>query len=995
MKICYPAILLCLLPAFSLWAQPANDNCAQPFDIPRSANWCSKVAEFTNERATPSGYDGANCFGNASNDVWFTFTPIATDVTITVIGRTADGGGGSIQRPEVALYYGTCGGTINEQECGSDVSGNNIIEIYKGGLAVGETYYIRVQGRGGRMGTFQLCINNYNPPVEPGSDCVISSLLCDKSPFAVQQVRGAGNDPREANGAPCFENGSPGNVESNSTWFTWTALNAGNLTFTLTPLNPTDDIDFIVYELPQGALDCRNKRIVRCMASGDFRFPSRCMGPTGLRNGSTDDSEPAGCNNPRQDNFLAPLPMQAGRTYAIMINNFSETGNGFRMEFGGTGEFQGPQADFTSSEADSTICVGQPITFTDASSFALGSIMKYEWSFGPTASMTTSDQKGPQTVSFNKAGTKSIILTITSDKGCVVTKIKTIKVECCPDHFSAAAGTVRNATCGENNGAIDLNITTQYPPYSYLWSDSTTTEDLANLRPGRYTVTVTDQATCDTVLNFTIPTSAAIQLDTVLKRPTCGGGVDGAITLNVTGGKPPYQFNWQNQGFQPGNTLANIPRGDYTVTVRDSTNCDTTLTIALRELELRLNPAVQAVTPPTCNGAANGSIRVEVTNGLGPFQYNFNTGGGFQSANSLTGLRAGMYRVDVQDRNQCVGSFDFNIEDFPALALRFDSTDASCNGVADGRVRALASGGVVPYQFVWNTGARADSIRNLADGSYTVTVTDSNQCTISGTVVIREPAPVLVNLVSTKDVTCNGDTTGVITVAGSGGTRPYEFSLGNNIFQSDSTFRQVRAGSYTITIEDAGGCTNTTTALINQPSPLLVDAGPDTTINLGESIDLQAIANSGKVSWEWNPKETLSCTDCPNPTASPRNTITYLVTATNEDTCDVTDEITITVNKVRPVFIPNAFSPNVDGTNDRFTLFGGPAAEIITRLRVFDRWGNLLFDGSNLALGQESLGWDGTFKGKPMGTGVYTYMAEVRFIDGEVLLYEGDITIVR
>lgn len=995
MKLGYTATLFLLLGATAVFAQPSNDDCAKPFAIPPSANWCSSIAQFTNVGATPSGYGAASCFGNASNDVWFTFTPVATDVRITVIGNTQQGPGGTLTRPEIGLYLGTCGGTINEQECESDAAGNNVIELYKGGLAIGETYYIRIQGRGGRTGTFQLCINNYNPPAQPGSDCVIASLLCDKNSFAVQKVTGAGNDPREANDADCL-NSFAGNVESNSTWFSWTAATNGSLTFTLKPLNPSDDLDFVLYELPQGALDCRNKRVIRCMASGDFSYPSRCMGPTGLRDGSSDNSEPAGCADPRQDNFLAPVQMVAGRSYTLMVNNFSATGNGFSIEFGGTGEFQGPVADFTMSDPDSTICVGEPITFTDASNFGLGNLSEYHWSFGPTASIASSDQKGPQTVTFNKAGTKSIVLTVTSDKGCVVTKIKTIRVVCCPDHFSSANGAVTNLTCpNANDGAVDLSIATNYPPYTFLWNDSTMTEDLSNLMPGTYTVTVTDQATCDTTLTFNVTGPPPLNFDIQTVKPTCGGGQDGAATVNVTGGTPPYQYNWQNQGFTSNNTLPNIPRGDYTVIVRDANNCDTTLTIPVRELELILDPNVQAVTPPLCNGGSDGSIQVAVTNGKAPFQYDWQDGRGFQSANSLVGLRAGTYRVDVQDANLCIGSFDFVMEDHPPLQITFDSTNASCNGVPDGSAKAIPTGGVGNYTFAWSNGQTSDTIKSLAKGNYTVTVTDANKCTVSNTVFIAEPAPVLVNVVETKDVTCNGDTTGVITVMGNGGTQPYEYSLDGSIFQGSETFTRLKAGNYTITIEDAEGCTNTTTAVIQQPPALIVDAGPDTTIDLGTSVHLQAIANNAKVVWQWAPTDQLSCADCPNPTASPFTTTKYLVTIKNEADCDASDEITIIVNKVRPIYIPNAFSPNEDGVNDRFTIFGGAAAEVITTLRVFDRWGNLLFEGTNLPLNQENVGWNGLFKGKPMGTGVYTYMAEVRFIDGEVILYEGDISIVR
>lgn len=978
---------------YNLYAQPSNDNCDNAIRITNPNNYCSDVAQFTNVGATTSSYGAASCFTGANGrDVWFSFTAVGSDVTITIRGSKVQGG--TLARPEVALYTNGCGGVVNELRCETDNENEGIVELYRGGLTVGASYLIRVQGRSAGTGTFQLCMNNYYPPLDPGSDCATASILCDKSAFVIQKVTGAGSNNDEADDT-CLDrdkNGSDtGPSESSSTWFVWTAATAGTLTFNINPLNKGDDIDFALFELPNGVSNCSGKRLLRCVATA-------CLGTsgsTGLNLTSTQTSEDINCDA-GEDGFVRFIDMEEGKSYGLIINNFTSTNNGFELEFGGTGEFQGPKADFTISEPDLTVCVGQEVSFRDTSSFALGTIQKWEWKFGVGASIPSANTRGAHTLSYNTPGLKSIVLTVTSDKGCLTTIVKTIRVECCPDHFSAASGTARNLTCpGSDNGSIDLNIATNYPPYSYLWSDSTKVEDLINLKPGSYSVTVTDQATCDTSFSFTITGPPPVNFDTLITKPTCGGGRDGSITLNVTGGTPPYQFNWQNAGFQASNTLANIPRGDYTVVVRDSNNCDTTLVIPLRELELQLNPAVQAVTPPLCNGGSDGSIRVEVTNGSGPFQYNFNDGRGFQNANSLSGLRAGMYRVDVQDANLCVGTFDFNMEDHPPLQITFDSTNASCNGVADGSARAIATGGVGKYTFVWSNGETKDSIFNLTDGSYTVTVRDSNQCTITATVVITEPAPVLVRLVEAIDVICNGDSTGVITVSGSGGTQPYEFSLGNNIFQSSATFVDVPAGNYTITIEDAEGCGSTTTAVINQSPPLVVDAGADTIIDLGTSIDLQAIANSATVTWEWNPKEKLSCTDCPNPIASPFTTTTYVVTVRNNQDCDAADSIKITVNKIRPIFIPNAFSPNNDGTNDRFTIFGGPAAEIMTSLRVFDRWGNLLFEGLNLPLGQENVGWDGMFRGKQLGVGVYTYMSEIKFIDGEVILYEGDITIVK
>jgi len=988
MKARYIMTLLCTAFTTFLLAQPANNECEGAIPIGNPNDYCSNVGQFTNVGATTSTYGKAPCFADANGkDVWFVFTAVGSDATITVRGNRAQGG--TLARPEMALYTNGCGGTISELRCESDSQNDGILELYRGGLTIGASYLIRVQGRSAATGTFQLCINNYNPPVEPGSDCSSASILCDMSSFAIQKVTGIGSNADEADNT-CLDQDNNGvdigPSESSSTWFVWTAATSGTLTFVITPLNKTDDIDFALFELPNGVTNCGGKRLLRCVATA-------CQGPTGLNLTSNQTSEDINCNA-GEDGFVKFIDMEAGKSYGLLINNFSNTGNGFKMDFDGTGSFQGPQADFTVSDSNLTACVGQAISFTDATTFALGTIQKWEWKFGVGASIAEANTRGVHTVSYKTPGLKSIVLTVTSDKGCVTTIVKTIQVECCPDHFTTS-GVANNITCpGADDGAINVTVSSAYPPYTFAWDSTRTSEDLTNLAAGTYTVTITDQATCDTTLTFDITGPPPVAFDTTITKPTCGGGMDGSITLTVTGGTPPYRFNWQNTGFNSNNILSNISRGDYTVVVRDSNNCDTTLIIALKELELQLSPLVNAVTPPTCNGGANGSIQVNVVNGFGPFQYDWRDGRGFQNANSLTGLRAGTYSMDVRDANLCVGSFTFNMEDFPALVLTFDSTNVSCNGETDGSATAIAAGGVGNFTYAWSNGQRTATISDLADGNYTVIATDSNQCTITGTVTITEPAPVFVNVVSTEDLLCNGEKTGSITVAGTGGYTPYNFSINGGTLQPNSSFTQLGAGTYTITIEDVQGCRSTTTATLIQPPPLIVDAGLDTTIELGSSVDLQAIANAS-VNWQWTPSDRLSCSDCPNPTASPVNNTQYVVTISNGDSCRASDSLTVFISKNRPIFIPSAFSPNFDGANDFFTLFGGPAAEVIEKLLVFDRWGNLLFEGSNIPLGQEQLGWNGTFNGKPMAPGVFAYMAKVRFIDSEVILYEGDVTIVR
>lgn len=999
MKFIYSLIVCQFIGMAVLLAQPANNDCENAINIPDVSDYCSDIGEYTNVDATASTVNDPPCFSNNGQDVWFSFTTTALDVVVTVIGDAAQAPGGTLQRPEVALYTGNCsGGGFNLQtlQCGSDNSGNDIIQITRGGLEIGQTYFLRIRGRGNRQGTFQLCINNFNPPVNPGSDCVTASVLCDKTSFVVQQVVGGGNDPDELDDSSCL-GGLPGNSESGSTWFTWTAETSGSLTFTLTPLNPSDDLDFVVYELPGGITDCVNKTELRCMASGDFAFPSPCMGPTGLDETSTDFSEPPGCNDPSQDNFIAALDMVAGTSYALAINNFTNTGNGFEIEFGGTGEFLGPQAAFTTSPSDATVCTGAPISFTDASSFSLGSIENWEWSFGSEASPSTATGPGPHSVSFPTPGIKPIVLTVTSDEGCIVTEVGTITVVCCEINLDLDA-IVEDVLCpGDPTGSIDLTLMNDFPPYSFQWSNGETTEDIMGLTEGDYTVTITDEAACDTVATFTVGSLPPLEGNPLITMPTCDGGVDGAIELQTEGGSPPYMYSWDGAAFSNDNTLTDLPVGDYTVVIRDINGCEETMLVEVRELELELDPNVQAITPPSCFGFSDGSIVLNISNGLPPFQYDFNDGNGFGDENSLNNLPSGTYSVDVIDANLCEGHFEFLVEDPPVLEVNIDVTDVACFGQGDGMATANVTGGVGNYTYQWSNGQISPTATGLIPGTYSVTVLDANNCETISSADVVEPGLLTADVVDIADVFCFGEATGGITAGGSGGNPPFQYSLDGIVFQDSPQFTELFAGDYTVFVEDQRGCIATIDATVIEPDQLIVDLGTDLTLVLGCDTRLVAqISPPGHpVSFTWSPPDSLDCLNCPETMADPTSTVTYEVMVVDSTGCSASDQLTVTVSKDRPLYFPNAFSPDGDGVNDHFTIYGGKSARIIKTLRVFDRWGSALFEAIDIPLGKASSGWDGNFRDRPMGVGVYTWFAQVEFVDGEIFLYEGDVTIMR
>jgi gliding motility-associated-like protein len=914
-KLC--TLFLILAPLFfytPLFSQPANDNCATATVLSDVTNWCSAPGAFTNLNATLSNVTNPFCFPDVTHDVWFSFVAVATTLQVTIIGNTAGnpGPGGTLVTPQFVIYEGTCNGTLTDIGCASDGFNKNIVETFSSALTVGQTYYIRVDGRAGKTGTFQLCINNYNAVPDPNSDCPTGVILCDKSPFTVESLVGSGNLKNEIDPSICIQ------TEFASAWYRWTCKDAGTLAFTITPTNPSDDIDFAVFELPGGIDDCANKKKIRCEAAGENvgqPFPNwePCTGPTGLSLTETDLDEFPGCAT-GQNNFVAAIDMVPGRSYALIINNFSNTGNGFSIEFGGTGTFLGPTADFDA--APTLLCQDDQVTFTDVSTSVEG-IAKWDWNFGLGATPAKTSGAGPHNVSYQTPGVKSVVLTITSEAGCVVTHIENFTVLPLPE----VSATTLDDYCGP------------------------------------------DEKT-------------------------------GAILLEGIGGTPPFLYDWNASGnFTPESTLENLETGTYAVVVKDANGCEQLFTFDVNE-GLSLEAGVDPVKPPTCNGDSDGSISVSIDIANYPVQYNF--GNGLQPDSVLANIPAGTYNVFVVDNQGCEGNFTIVVEDFPVLSSGIDPIDISCFGEVDGSISVLPVGGAGGYTYLWSITDTTSQITGLVAGNYTVTVTDANGCTETATAAIIEPPQIFMEL-NITDVICFGDATGVIDVLATGGTPPFEYSTDGLDFQTSPSLGSLVAGTYEVVVKDANGCTLTLQTSVEEPPQLIVEAGEDQTVNLGYTAEIRANVSPlfRPVTLSWNPSETLDCIDCKNPTAKPFQTTTYLVTAVDETGCVAVDSVTINVIIIRPVYIPSAFSPNNDGLNDFFTVFGGPAASVVRTFKIFDRWGDLVFDGNNIPLNSEPDGWDGHFKGKPMNPAVFAYFAQVEFIDGEVLLFEGDVTLMR
>jgi hypothetical protein len=304
----------------------------------------------------------------------------------------------------------------------------------------------------------------------------------------------------------------------------------------------------------------------------------------------------------------------------------------------------------------------------------------------------------------------------------------------------AATSVQSNTLCsGTCTGSINLTVTGGVAPYLYSWTGipfySSSNEDLSNLCPGVYTVSVTDACGCTNTLTQVITAPPAFTLTGMITQIPCGGLNNGAIDVTVGGGTPGYTYAWTGPSGYTANTedLLNLTPGTYTLTATDANNCTITQNWVV-------NPAPQALllsetnVDVLCSGQATGSIDLTTVGGTAPYTYMWN-GPGAYTANTqdISGLAAGTYSVTVTDANNCTVSLsNIDITASPTLVLT-----GSVNG---NNIDISVSGGTVPYNYSWSNGAVTQDLPNVLPGTYVVIVTDAYNCAVSDTFVVNNAA---------------------------------------------------------------------------------------------------------------------------------------------------------------------------------------------------------------------------------------------------------------
>ena len=534
------------------------------------------------------------------------------------------------------------------------------------------------------------------------------------------------------------------------------------------------------------------------------------------------------------------------------------------------------------------VCDGTAVTLT-ATPANGGANPVYQWQVNGLNAGTNSD-----VFSYTPVDNDAVTVILTSDDACVTGNPATSSpVIIIVNSVPAGTTAVTDVLCfGQATGAVDLTVSGGTAPYTFLWDNGETTEDLADVAAGTYNVIITDANMCTGMASGTVSQPATALSGSIISQTdvTVNGGNDGSVTVDGSGGTPPYQYSIDGVNYQPSGTFGTLTAGSYTVTVQDAALCTYDIPVTINQPLLPLSGSIVSQTDVSCFGESTGSVTITGSEGLQPYEYTID-GVNYQSSGTFASLAAGSYTVTVRDALANTFDVPVSITEPPtAVSGSVSVTDIICNGESSGAADLTAAGGTGPYTYLWSSGEITEDIGGVLAGSYSVTITDANGCTEEVPVLIDEPAPLQIEA-SVVDASCPGVRDGSISLTVTGGTQPYMILWNDGL---TTLTRNARDSVYRVIVTDANLCV--------------------------ESLDIEVTYSQGS-----------GCIE-----------------------------------------IPMVITPNGDGKNDTWIIRNiemYPNAELL----IFNRWGRKIYQTKNISANP----WDGKYRGKFVATDSYHYILYV------------------
>ncbi len=484
--------------------------------------------------------------------------------------------------------------------------------------------------------------------------------------------------------------------------------------------------------------------------------------------------------------------------------------------------------------------------------------------------------------------------------------------------------TVDNSSCANVfDGKITVNSNGGTQPYSYSLNGGAPQPSniFSGLLSGVYTVQVVDANGCTNASTESIDTAFAVAASIVSQvNVSCFGANDGLAEVQLTGGLQPYSYSINGVQFVSSPVFSGLSAGNYLITLRDSKGCTDFVSINITQ-PAAVSVSVDSLTNVLCGGDSTGSIVVSATGGTAPYSFAWSNGG---KAANINNLKAGSYRVTVSDVNSCSATRDVLItQPLQLFAVVASYQNVQCAGDSSGYVDVSVSGGTPPYTFNWNTGAATEDIIRLADGTYSITVSDFNNCAVEVSQTLTQPLALNVSA-SVTNATCFGET-GDVDVSVSGGVQPYNYVWSNGATTQD--IASVSAGAYIVTVTDNNQCSKQLVNVVTQPDEIAVTANISNTSCDGGSIggiDVTVSGGSGNYTYQWSANAgNATSQDVSNLSAG-----TYTVTITDAAQCSKV--AVFEVKSTSSVLVVDLAEVNPicsEGTNGFITVFvsGGTA----------------------------------------------------------------------
>lgn len=633
----------------------------------------------------------------------------------------------------------------------------------------------------------------------------------------------------------------------------------------------------------------------------------------------------------------------------------------------------------TASPPIDSICIGQSVQ--------LNATGGYSYSWSPTTGLSNSTIPNPVAT---PSVTTSYTMTATASF-CVDNRTVAIRVSDMTLNF-----TPTDVDCnGNNNGAVQLGVSNGFPSYAYSWtgpgSFASSNQNITGLQPGSYFVTVTDTLGCTDTGSVLVTEPPLLVANANVSSNyngadiSCYGQSDGALHVVASGGIPSYQYLWSTSSTT--DSIAGLPAGSYWVIATDTNGCTDSTTVFLTEPPVLTSNAIVTSNHNgagiSCYGESDGALQVTATGGVPSYQYLWSNS---STGDSIVGLPAGSYWVATTDTNGCVDTSYVSLTQPDSMYVTGVVTNETCKGDTAGAIDLTVVGGTPAFSFNWGSSfPTTEDLNGLANGLYSVVVTDTNGCVDSSSFTIGWESDMAVSI-SANQPRCYGDSEGEIDLTMFNGVAPYGYvwSTGDTI---EDLFG-LRGGVYKVLVTDMMGCSIADSVTLVEPDSMWATVVAPTFPSghhISEnglsngSIDVTVGGGTSPYTYLWSPGgETTQ--DLANLPAGP-----YTVTVYDQNECTI--QIITILTEPLELTISSGITPNGDGSNDAF-IIKGLEAFTDNKLVIFNRWGSEVFEVE----GYQN-DWQGVnMNGQALPEGTYFYMLT---IEGRDETFRGYIDLRR